>query len=272
MIYPISFSIPESLIVGSMPQKTRRMASIVPGCDYSFDQYKTYSAEYQRSLFGMTWKKAGWDCLRHYEIIANGCIPWFIDFKNAPKNTLTTIPEWISTDSPEMQRAWSSERDATELTERLLEHARKHMTCRAAASRILELSGNRNAERVLWVNAEAPDYLDTLTLIGMKQLLGSNCTETTPHNWLYSDFNASASHLYGRGFTYTCNLHSEWRSVVGDIRDYDVIVWGSWTRSKMFWNEAMELLDHNKMIRLIGEDYIWQADSIDVPTFVRELQ
>lgn len=271
-MHVISFSIHESLIVPTVPKKSQRMANIVPGCGYAFGSYSDYAAEYQRSTFGMTWRKAGWDCLRHYEIIANGCLPWFVDFKNTPANTLATLPKWLATDSPEMQKAWSSERDATQLTVRLLEYAREHLTCRAAAKRVLELSGNTGAERVLWVNWDGVDYLDTLTLIGMKQLLGGNCVEVLPHDWLYSDATADYSHLYGRGFTYTRHLLPEWRSTVGSLRDYDVIVWGSWTRSKEFWSEAVDKVDHRRLIRLIGEDYVWRHDGVDVPTFVREQQ
>jgi glycosyltransferase involved in cell wall biosynthesis len=34
-------------------------------------------------------KKAGWDCLRHYEIIMNGCLPLFYDLHNLPKTIMT---------------------------------------------------------------------------------------------------------------------------------------------------------------------------------------
>jgi hypothetical protein len=38
-------------------------------------------------------KKAGWDCMRHYEILGNNCIPYFIDLEDCPKNTLTNLPK-----------------------------------------------------------------------------------------------------------------------------------------------------------------------------------
>ena len=37
--------------------------------------------------------KGGWDCLRHYEILMNGCIPLFLDIKNCPKDTISTLPK-----------------------------------------------------------------------------------------------------------------------------------------------------------------------------------
>ena len=31
--------------------------------------------------------------MRHYEILANGCIPIFLDLENCPINTLTNLPK-----------------------------------------------------------------------------------------------------------------------------------------------------------------------------------
>ena len=46
-----------------------------------------------KSIFALTYKKAGWDCLRHYEILMNGCIPLFLDIESCPKNIITTLPK-----------------------------------------------------------------------------------------------------------------------------------------------------------------------------------
>ena len=48
---------------------------------------------YKKSIFALTYKKAGWDSLRHYEILMNGCIPLFLDIKNCPPDTLTSLPK-----------------------------------------------------------------------------------------------------------------------------------------------------------------------------------
>ena len=37
-----------------------------------------YYKDYQRSYFAITCKKGGWDCLRHYEILANAVSPTFL--------------------------------------------------------------------------------------------------------------------------------------------------------------------------------------------------
>ena len=36
--------------------------------------------------------KGGWDCLRHYEIIASGSLPYFSNFAKVPDHTLKIYP------------------------------------------------------------------------------------------------------------------------------------------------------------------------------------
>jgi hypothetical protein len=69
----------------------------VPNGEHSYkfthEQEREYNEEYRNSWFAHTQKKGGWDCLRHYEIMANGCIPFFPNLENCPKNTLTHFPK-----------------------------------------------------------------------------------------------------------------------------------------------------------------------------------
>ena len=98
-IYPITFSIPEQKLFDgkNIIEKKQLTASLIPG-DMSTYIYKTeqdYYKNYQMAYFAITMKKAGWDCLRHYEILANNCIPYFIDIENCPENTLSLFPKDI---------------------------------------------------------------------------------------------------------------------------------------------------------------------------------
>ena len=95
--YPISFAIPEEKIVNSRTIKTRVDAFMYPGRKETYI-YKTedaYNKGYQEARFGVTFKKAGWDCYRHYEILANNCIPYFPDLNNLPQNTMANFPRSI---------------------------------------------------------------------------------------------------------------------------------------------------------------------------------
>ena len=65
---------------------------------YQFDNETDYYNEYAASRFGFTAKKAGWDCMRHYEIMGNGCIPFFEEMPFCPERTLTDLPKDLIVD------------------------------------------------------------------------------------------------------------------------------------------------------------------------------
>jgi hypothetical protein len=85
-----SFSFPADKIVQELPKKTKlfpkhiidpEVVANMPDSkvSYAFTDEAEYYADLQSSKFGITTKKAGWDCLRHYEIAANGAVPCFRD-------------------------------------------------------------------------------------------------------------------------------------------------------------------------------------------------
>jgi len=108
---PISFSIPKDKIckdpfavndTGMGWKRKDKIAPLIPVnqsinpfymSTYIYDTEEEYYQMYQDHLFGLTSKKGGWDTMRHYEIMANGCLPLFVDIENCPKNTLTFLPK-----------------------------------------------------------------------------------------------------------------------------------------------------------------------------------
>lgn len=92
---PIGFSIPESQLVNKLPIKNKLFGTVIPGKSetYIFPKEEDYNDDYQKSYYGLTMKKAGWDCVRHYEILANRCIPYFLNIENCPEKTLTHLPK-----------------------------------------------------------------------------------------------------------------------------------------------------------------------------------
>ena len=92
-ILPIQFCIPACKVI-SNTVKTKTLASIVPGetRTYTFDTEEDYYGEYMKSVFAITTKKCGWDCLRHYEILGNGCIPIFGLLHGKEENALEKCP------------------------------------------------------------------------------------------------------------------------------------------------------------------------------------
>ncbi len=95
-ILPISFAIPKSKILNDIDKYPKNLlAPLIPGRlnTYIYDDEYAYYDMYKKSVFALTYKKAGWDCLRHYEILMNGCIPLFLDIKESPSNTITSLPK-----------------------------------------------------------------------------------------------------------------------------------------------------------------------------------
>lgn len=101
MIYPIGFSIPEEKIVKTVPEKTKVLATVVPGKldTYIFRNEEPYYSDYKSSKYALTTEKGGWDCFRHYEILANGCIPLFPSLEKCPPQTMTFFPKQLVTEA-----------------------------------------------------------------------------------------------------------------------------------------------------------------------------
>lgn len=93
---PIAFAFPdEKILADAGPAKQSlfprhivdaEVRARVAGASaaYAFDSEADYYADLRRARFGITTKRAGWDCLRHYEIAANGAVPCFRDLGAKP--------------------------------------------------------------------------------------------------------------------------------------------------------------------------------------------
>jgi hypothetical protein len=93
-LHQIGFSIPEQVILDCLPKKTKLFPShivdhelcerIGASSSYAFADEAAYRNDLACSRFGITTRRAGWDCLRHYEIAASGTIPCFRDLQLKP--------------------------------------------------------------------------------------------------------------------------------------------------------------------------------------------
>lgn len=92
-VNPISFAIPREKCLTELPNKIRALSNVRPGDGYIHRTEDAYYQDYAESLFGITYKKGGWDCMRHYEIMANRCVPYFADLEMAPASVMTTLPK-----------------------------------------------------------------------------------------------------------------------------------------------------------------------------------
>ena len=157
-IYPISFSIPSELVVDSIDlDKEKPFGSVIPSFmqqatfweTYTFKTEESYLNDYKKSLFGLTCKKGGWDCLRHYEILSTGCVPLFVDIKYCPKDTLTTLPKDMlleafrlidyNEESSNLSMPRNFNRDYYEMiANSLLEYTKKNLTTEKSAKYLLD--------------------------------------------------------------------------------------------------------------------------------------
>ena len=139
-VFPINFSIPKEKIVNTVPTKTLDWATIVPGKleTYIYDEEGPYYKGYQDAMFALTHKKGGWDCLRHYEILMNGCIPYFPDLPHSPIGTMHRFPRELilesnrMIDSGEIQTDWYYT-----MANRLLNYTRDNLTSENVVKDIL---------------------------------------------------------------------------------------------------------------------------------------
>ena len=93
-IKPLSFAIPEEKILNRPPQKTRLLPSHIVDQEvaelmgsttgYAFSTEVDYRQNLAESRFGITTKRGGWECLRHYEIAASATIPCFKGLTSKP--------------------------------------------------------------------------------------------------------------------------------------------------------------------------------------------
>ena len=262
-INPISFSIPSDKIVNKIPNKQKLIAHIIPGniSTYIFTTEKDYYEDYQKSYFAHTKKKAGYDCLRHLEILANGCIPIYENIENIPKNTMTHYPIDLLKEiyKEDLINNFNHEK-YNYYANKLLEWTKTNLTCTNMAQYILTKTGHKDVKKILFISEGGPDYLRCLTLIGFKKLFGKNCYDYPNVKHIYTDY-GNTEKLYGKGFTYTKIIDKKHRAkdkidIPKLIKKhyFDIVIYGSINRSKKYMEIVQKFYKNNEIILLYGED------------------
>jgi hypothetical protein len=103
-VKPISMSIPKEKISKVVASEKKKLfcsgiidselteylkianSNFLGSKNYLFKNEHDYYQDIQKSRFGITTKRAGWDCLRHYEYAANGTVLCFKDLDKKPKS------------------------------------------------------------------------------------------------------------------------------------------------------------------------------------------
>jgi hypothetical protein len=271
MLHPITFSFPEEKVIREIPIKMKLVSSLIPGKldTYIYTNESDYYNEYQQSLFALTTKKAGWDCMRHYEIIANGCIPYFPDIEKCPPNTMALFPKDLIKEGnllynryKELELSPSIINNCKELITKLVAYLRDHLTTTKMAKYILNTTG-KDVKSILFLSGQStPDYLRCVTLHGFKSILGSKCHDYPKIPHIYKSSINNYAKLYGKGITYTNLLDQDMRddsldkTLMEDIHNkkYDIIIYGSYHRGIPYYNIISRIYPASDIILLCGED------------------
>jgi hypothetical protein len=276
MLFPITFSIPKEKICDISIQKTKILSNLIPGkvSTYIYNTEQEYYNEYQESYFAITTQKAGWDCLRHYEILANRCIPLFNNINECPINTLFLFPKKLLFEAINLYNNKFANKKISELTtedineyailqNKFLEYTKNYLTTDKIAKYILQKTNHENINKILYLSQDVgPDYLRCLTLHGFKSIFGSDCHDYPKIPHIYKSQNINYANLYGKGMTYT-NLLEQYvhdssldTNVVNNIKNkyYDIVIYGSYHRGMPYYDLICSIYKPNEIILLCGED------------------
>lgn len=149
-IFPIGFGFPKEKISNKLP-KEQVLSRSIPNYHngYIFDNETDYYNDYNISYFGITHRKSGWDCMRHYEIIGSNCLPYFKDIKscptriceNLPKELFIQILDKFSENSLDYVLSNEGQEIYFSLQHEIMNHFLENGTTDRVANRILEIVG-----------------------------------------------------------------------------------------------------------------------------------
>jgi hypothetical protein len=226
-VYPLSYCIPDECIATLPRDKLHVIAEVIPGRPETYrfgpGEEAEYDESYATSRFAITSQKGGWDCLRHYEILAAGAVPIFDGLERCPVATMTTFPKELVLRARQELLPWRAEKEAlyAQTVRALLAHTREHCSSSSAARRVLGVFEARaepstRITRVLLLRANSGvNYSREFLWIGLARELaarGGRGLCWPDMDYLYEDSVTSAATLHGCGFKYTRRLPASLRA------------------------------------------------------------
>lgn len=307
IVKSIQYSIPKEKIIQHVPEKTKWFATVVPGdlSTYIFNEESEYYKDYQCSVFAHTKKKAGWDCMRHYEILANGCIPIFENIDALPEGTMQMFPrnelkQFYKRIDSLVNAGDQNCGEIRNFIRYLIEYTRYNLTTVSVSTQFLNIcSKGKINPRILFISGDAKKckkldkplntricYLKATVFHGLKTLLGENVQEYPSMDYMYDDFPIDTP-LYGKGFSYSRLLPSHLKNKVS-LKDmlvnikqgkYDMVVYGSLKHGLCGLKEFKSLKLFPNLIVLNGYDKQNEEkyrkifrDYHNMTMFIRELE
>lgn len=280
-LLPISFAVPEEKICKDfdISIKTKMETYVKPLIDrnqpYKYNKEEDYYNDMKTSFFSITNKRNGWDALRHYEILANNCIPYFSDIEQFPKNILCFYPKDLIKKSNKLYEKvknlnvedfvtnYEYINEYINILQNLMEHFKHNLTTKSLANYILTTSNNKPLNILFLSPNSNQDYLKCLVLHGFKMLFGNKCHDYPKIPCIYKSCNSKS--LYGNGFTYSKLLDDNYRddsldnTIERDLENkkYDMIIYSQSTTDYKFYDTIIKnKYEPSNVIFLNGEDHV----------------
>lgn len=279
-IYTITTSIPSEVFITNIDEVIKNKKVDIydgiknrpVGCYYEFNNEEEYYNAYKQAKWGLTKKKNGWDCLRHYEIIANGCLPLFENLENCPENTLSNFPKQLLIEAKN-KKDTMSDSDYNYYLKTIFNYFKDNFTCEKVAENFLKKIHKNNNKKIFDVKIlflqgnGCNNYMADMLFIGLRRLLNENIVDEKKLVELYKSFNGQS---YGKGFTYTKKLSDELVIDRDNIKEkitnkfFDYIIYrkcggdegelGDCRKNMEYWNIVEKNYTINEIIFLYGGD------------------
>eukprot|EP00667_Euglena_gracilis_P015527 EG_transcript_16149 len=225
-VYPIFYAIPAAHIVVDVPRKRKPFSDSIPGARKAYPLSaageQAYYDDMRGSFFCVDMMKDGWDALRHYEILASGCAPWFINLSLCPPQALASYPKRLVAAAMRLPGVHAhialskvprgrlvAARLALNgsvfplpayrrLVGRLLRYTRRWLTTAALAEYVLRVANKTRRQRGLMLLqtpsglpfAQAAEYSVCTLLHGLRTVMGPNLVEYPEYRLMYAEYEA----------------------------------------------------------------------------------
>lgn len=252
LVNPISFSIPslkweKYRELRTNSKKTVYFSKLIPKISkYSHFSEGEYMNEYSTAYFAITFRKGGWESLRHYEIILSGCLPYFLQVDDIPEDCLCSFPKELlkkvhalpgmpteecviqnirKTFMIKIDKTFFDKRKYFALRKEFLTYANQNMLSKHIVKRVLDISASNelsplpeNFDTILVTSHKRfgkQDYQRDLLCVGILEL-GYKLNTTFDISYLFEN-SKDDKDLYGRGFTYSKSISTELRPKWGKV-------------------------------------------------------
>ena len=177
----------------------------------------------------MTYKKGGIDCFRHYEILANNSIPYFLNINKIPKYTMFNYPKKIIYEIMEkLKNKKLNKEDYLNYINQLHNYTVNNLTCEKSAEYVINIIKKINKInkkdknlKILFLTGYQNNYSVLCLSYGLRKKLQNNFIDYPKLDYLYQkkQFNLNLDD----------NIEIDRNNVLEKIKDhyYDFVFFGS---------------------------------------------